>query len=228
MSPACDLCYAESSAKRWGHDVWGKDSPRRFFGDKHWGEPLKWDMEANKAKTRAKVFCASMADVFEDRADLEPHRQRLWKLIEKTTSLDWLLLTKRPENIGKMAPWGYNSPWPYNVWMGTTAENQRRFDERMRHLGAIPAAIRWISYEPALGPVSVAEWNGVIQWVIIGGESGAGCRPMKYEWATDLIEECRERDIAPFVKQLGGHPDKRHDVTEFPKDLQVRDFPHVA
>ena len=228
VSPACDLCYAETFAKRTGNAVWGKDAPRRFFGDKHWNEPLKWDAMATKAKTRAKVFCASMADVFEDRADLEPQRQRLWKLIEKTSSRDWLLLTKRPENIGKMAPWGYNGPWPFNVWMGVTAENQRRLDERMKYLGAIPAALRWISYEPALGALSLVEWHLLVDWVIIGGESGAGHRPMKQEWATDLIKECRELDVVPFMKQLGGFPDKRHDINEFPEGLRVREFPRVA
>lgn len=158
VSPACDHCYARELAHRWGFEVWGKDAPRRFFTDKHWNEPLKWDKAAAKAGERHRVFCASMADVFEERADLDLWRLRLWLLIEKTPNLDWMLLTKREKAIGKMLPphWLAN-PRP-NVWLGVTAENQRRAEERIPVLLEVPAAVHWISAEPLLGPINFAPW----------------------------------------------------------------------
>ena len=110
ISPACDHCYAEAWAKRCGKQVWGKEAPRRFFGDRHWNEPLKWDRAAEKAGERHRVFCASMADVFEDRRDLDEPRARLYGLIEQTPNLDWMLLTKRPQVVGKLVPYG--DAWP--------------------------------------------------------------------------------------------------------------------
>lgn len=95
VSPGCEHCYAERDAARWG-TKWGVNAERRFFGDKHWAEPLKWNRAAGKARETRRVFCASMADVFEDREDLAPHRARLYKLIESTPCLVWQLLTKRP------------------------------------------------------------------------------------------------------------------------------------
>src|SRR5262249_54064076 len=101
VSPACDFCYARTWAQRRGHPVWGTDAPRRFFGEAHWGEPLRWNRRAAATGRRARVFCASMADVLEERHDpvgalLEQARARLWATIEATPNLDWLLLTKRP------------------------------------------------------------------------------------------------------------------------------------
>lgn len=99
LSPACAHCYAETWARRVGMDLWGGDAPRRFFSENHWREPLRWNSEAQRLGVRARVFCASMADVFEPRTDLDPWRERLWGLIEKTSHLDWLLLTKQPGHI---------------------------------------------------------------------------------------------------------------------------------
>jgi protein gp37 len=118
VSPACANCYAETWAHRLGAKIWGRHAPRRFFGDEHWKHPLRWNAEAERDQVRRRVFCASMADVFEVRAELNPWRARLWPLIEQTPWLDWLLLTKRPKNVRRMAPWG--SRWPHNVWLGTT------------------------------------------------------------------------------------------------------------
>ena len=153
VSPACKHCYAESWAKRVGQPVWGIRADRRFFGEAHWNEPLRWDREAAQSGERARVFCASMADVFEDRGDLDPWRDRLWALIEATPNLDWLLLTKRPQHIASMAPW--DDRWPANVWLGTTVEDQDCADERLPLLAAVPAAVRFISAEPLLGPVDL-------------------------------------------------------------------------
>ncbi|XXX79249.1 DUF5131 family protein [Sorangium sp. So ce134] len=151
VSPACKHCYAEAFAKRTGHAVWGGDaSPRRFFGDKHWEEPIKWNRAAEKAGERHRVFCASMADVFEARDDLDPHRARLWELIETTPALDWLLLTKRPEEIMRRIPERWRDGLPVNVWVGTTVENQEMAEQRIPHLLRVPARVRFLSCEPLL------------------------------------------------------------------------------
>ncbi len=228
VSPACDRCYAESSANRWGHSIWGKDAPRRFFGEKHWNGPKKWNAQAEKDGKPALVFCASMADVFEDRDDLRLDRERLFQLILATPFLKWLLLTKRPENITSMVFPDWLDRPPANVWYGTTAENQRRLDERMAHLMEVPAELRWVSYEPALGPVDITKWSLWIDWIIVGGESGAGARPMELEWARTLLDQCRDTQTAYFMKQLGGHPDKRKLIETFPEDLRVREFPEMS
>jgi len=103
-------CYAESWAKRYGHDLWGQEKSRRFFGDIHWSQPLKWNKQATARNRRVRVFCASMADVFEENKLLDQSRARLWDLIEQTPMIDWLLLTKRSENMLSLAPWGKNGP----------------------------------------------------------------------------------------------------------------------
>src|SRR5262249_16578930 len=151
VSAACDNCYAELWAKRMGHQLWGRDSSRRFFGETHWREPLVWNQEAQEAGRRERVFCASMADVFERRGELNNERLKLWTLIENTPNLDWLLLTKRPQNIHKIVPWGRD--WPANVWVGTTVENQAEAEKRLPALLKTPAAVRFLSCEPLLGPL---------------------------------------------------------------------------
>jgi protein gp37 len=211
VSPGCERCYAESFAKRTGNKVWGVQSPRRFFGDKYWAEPLKWDRGAAVAGARHRVFCASMADVFEDREDLTPHRDRLWELIRATPNLDWLLLTKRPENFARLGKPDVMA----RCWVGVTAEDQERADERIPPLISCPAAVRFVSYEPALGLVDLryAAFNGAdslqsiagIDWVIVGGESGPGARPFDIGWARSVVQQCREAGVACFVKQLGGN-----------------------
>ena len=115
VSPACKHCYAETWAKRVGKDLWGAKSPRRFFSDAHWREPFKWNAEAVTLGERRRVFCASMADVFEARAELDPWRDKLWTVIEATPALDWLLLTKRPHRIASYAPW--SAWWTASITM---------------------------------------------------------------------------------------------------------------
>jgi protein gp37 len=143
VSPGCKQCYAETFSRRLGQNIWGIRADRRFFGDAHWRQPLKWNAEAAKAHVRRRVFCASMADVFENRAELASVRERLWQLILDTPSLDWLLLTKRPEHVKKFVPWG--DAWPANVWAGVTAENQRWANKRIPLLIEIQAAVRLLS-----------------------------------------------------------------------------------
>lgn len=154
VSEACQHCYAESWAKRFGVE-WGKKAERRTFGDKHWDEPLRWNRQAEAAGVRRLVFCASMADVFEDHHELPPERERLWDLIAATPALTWQLLTKRPENILGMVPKSWIDRWPANVWAGTTVENQRWADERIPHLLEVPAPVRFLSCEPLFGPLKL-------------------------------------------------------------------------
>ncbi len=154
VSPGCENCYAENFAHRFGTQ-WGVGADRRFFGDKHWNEPLKWNAQAEKAGVPKRVFCASMADVFEDRRELDGPRERLWKLIEATPSLDWLLLSKRPENMGRMLPKGWLDNPFNNVWLGTTVEDQKRAEDRIEHLIQVPAQVRFLSCEPLLEEVDL-------------------------------------------------------------------------
>jgi protein gp37 len=204
VSPACRHCYAETFAKRTGNAVWGIDAPRRFFGAKHWAEPRKWNEKAQRDGVRRRVFCASMADVFEDRADLIDARGDLFELIDETPWLDWLLLTKRPENIARLMPpyWG-GRVWP-NVWLGTTVENQQYADERLPHLVAKDAAVRFVSYEPALGPVDFTPWAFDLDWIIAGGESGGGHRTPDAEWFREVRDFCERARLWFFFKQWGG------------------------
>jgi protein gp37 len=204
VSAACKHCYAEAWARRVGQDVWGARAPRRFLSANYWEQPLSWNQEAKRMRQRRRVFCASMADVFEDRSDLAESRQRLALLISETGWLDWLLLTKRPENVAKLAPWG--DDWPKNVWLGTTAENQhwadRRVPELIRHDGA---SIRFLSCEPLLGPITLRRWlrRGDVDWVIAGGESGGKSRPMNPAWVRALRDECSAASIPFHFKQWG-------------------------
>ncbi|WP_395672066.1 phage Gp37/Gp68 family protein [Inquilinus sp.] len=158
VSPACDFCYAENFAKRIGQaELW--QGERRLTGDSNWAQPLRWNRKAAAEGRRYRVFCASLADVFDNQVPTA-WRDRLWKLIHDTPHLDWLLLTKRPQNIRKMLPstkhngvaWGQG--WP-NVWLGTTVENQDEADRRILWLLDIPARVRFLSCEPLLGPVDL-------------------------------------------------------------------------
>jgi protein gp37 len=214
VSPACDNCYAEAWDKRTGGAHWGPKAPVREFGDKHWQGPLAWNDAAKTKGVRRRVFCASMADVFDNRWP-EHVRPKLWRLIRATPHLDWLLLTKRPQNIAKMLPaeyGGWGDGWD-NVWLGTTVENQEEADRRIPHLLAVPAKVRFLSCEPLLGPVDIREHllgltvpyprSDALHWVIVGGESGRKARPMQEEWALSLRDQCAAADVPFFFKQWG-------------------------
>ncbi|GJM12757.1 MAG: hypothetical protein DHS20C12_11600 [Pseudohongiella sp.] len=201
VSPGCKHCYAQTWSKRVGYAIWGHKAERRFFSDTHWRGPIKWNKEAELAGERRRVFCASMADVFERRAELNPVRDRLWALIEATPWLDWLLLTKRPQNFKTYLPWDKAPP---NVWLGTTAETQRFFDERIDNLLSVDAKVHFLSCEPLLGALDISHYSDAgIDWVIAGGESGAGARPMNPEWASQLRDQCLEANIPFHFKQWG-------------------------
>jgi protein gp37 len=215
VTPGCANCYAEAQNKRWGRDLWGASKPRMITSDAYWKQPITWNAEAEAAGERRRVFCASMSDVFEDYGStttigdrMEETRVDLWRLIEKTPALDWLLLTKRPQNIMHMIPYEWRDQLPANVWVGTTCEDQKRADERIPYLLKVPAAVRFLSCEPLLGPVDLEQayqprGRERIDWVIVGGESGHGARPMHPQWARSLRDQCEAFGVSFFFKQWG-------------------------
>ena len=202
VSPACKNCYAETWSRRVGLRVWGGKAERRFFSDNHWREPLKWEKEARNDGVRRRVFCASMADVLEVRSELNPWRERLWNLIDATPNLDWLLLTKRPQNFRRYLP---ANGTPDNVWIGATVENQRWATERMPYLVAHEATVRFLSCVPLLGPLDLTTWlrSGEIDCVIAGGESGGKARPTHPRWVQTLRDQCVKYGVAFHFKQWG-------------------------
>lgn len=157
VSPACDHCYAEGWAKRSGHVQWGPHGDRRLTSAANWRKPLKWNEEARRLGIRYRVFCASLADVFDNHHSImQDWRAQLWALIRATPNLDWQLLTKRPQNIAKMLPSDWGDGWP-NVWIGTTVENQVEADRRIPIFLNVPARVRFLSCEPLLGPLELRQ-----------------------------------------------------------------------
>lgn len=228
VSPGCDHCYAESQDHRWGHDSWGKGKPRRLTSDSNWKKPLQWNREAEKAGVKHKVFCGSLCDVMDDEAP-EGARERLWSLIDHTPYLIWQLLTKRPHRYERYLPHDFVHD---NVWIGTTCENQEFYDVRwpliavLRQDRGFPA---WISYEPAIGPLTMDASHsglGLPDWIICGGESGAGFRPMEQKWAEDIKQECEKYGVAFFMKQMSARiPDEGKHL--IPAHLIANQFPVV-
>jgi protein gp37 len=205
---ACDFCYAEKWANRSGQVRWGNE-PRRRTSETYWRNPLIWNSQARSFEARngrrQRVFCASLADVFDNQVD-PMWRSDLFNLIGACDKLDWQLLTKRPQNIRRMLPpdWGHGYP---NVWLGTTAEDREAYQQRVPHLLNVPSAIHFVSYEPALGALGRLDINGLYpEWLIIGGESGVRSdliRPTDPRWVRDAVAECRRLGAAPFLKQWG-------------------------
>lgn len=236
VSPGCENCYAETRDNRFhAGRHWGPGGTRQVTSEAIWRQPEKWNDEASEADVRARVFCASLADVFEDRPELVKPRERLFALIARTPNLDWQLLTKRPENMVRLAPPSWAKGWPNNVWAGTTVEDQRRADERIPHLLNVPARVRFLSCEPLLGPVDLSayfggayvalpgdriepNYNFGIHWVIVGGESGPGARPFDVAWARSIVAQCRAASVPVFVKQLGARPETSRVADQFDED----------
>jgi len=226
ISEGCKNCYADNLSSRYGFDVWGPSKPRRTFGAEHWLEPLLWNRKAESARIRARVFCGSMCDWLEQHPTMNAERPKLWSLIRQTPCLDWLLLTKRPERLAENLPNGWGTGYP-NVWLGVTVESDRYTDRFNRYLAPLSAAVRFVSCEPALGPVTRLNWPR-LDWLIYGAESGAHCRPHNVQWARDVKARCSEHGIAFFYKQGNGvraGQDTLLDgelVQQFPNQLHCR------
>ncbi|HRT43104.1 MAG TPA: DUF5131 family protein [Phycisphaerae bacterium] len=200
VSDGCRHCYAAALALRMGYQVWGPSATRRVFGDKHWAEPVTWDRSAQRTHTRRRVFVGSMCDWCDPHPAMTAARPRLWALIRQCSHLDWLLLTKRAERIEGCLPADWGEGYA-NVWLGTSVENND-YAWRAETLALIPAAVRFVSCEPALGPLDRLRLDG-IDWVIYGGESGPGYRAHDPTWARDLLARCRQHPDRPafFFKQ---------------------------
>ncbi len=224
ISPACDACYAAvSTPARAMRIEWGPSKLRHRTSDAAWKEPLRWERQHGKFFAqhgrRRRVFCASLADVFDNEVD-PTWRTDLWSLIRRTPHLDWLLLTKRIGNVKEMLPiseahyrpWNEGWPWP-NVWLGATIANQAEADRDIPKLLATPARVRFLSCEPLLGPIDLqyACFNGAdslnrlagIGWVIAGGESGSKARPSHPDWFRSIRDQCAAAGVAFHFKQHG-------------------------
>jgi protein gp37 len=224
ISPGCDFCYAEGWAKRSGLVKWGE--ARRRTSAANWRQPLKWEREAAATGRRRRVFCASLADVFDNEVPSE-WRDDLWELIESTPHLDWLLLTKRIGNVKTMVPWYRGPDWPRNIWLGASIVNQDEADRDITKLLLTPARIRFLSMEPLLEPVDLSPYlRSKISWCIVGGESGHHSRPMEIEWARSLKTQCADAGVAFFMKQ-GSQANwpRFKDFESFPPELKVRQWP---
>jgi protein gp37 len=266
----CRHCYADTlTSGRMGLDVFGARHKRQRTSTGLWKRPARWNRDSFHDFTygdglgRAhRVFCASLADLFEDAPGPNEWRDDVWAVIRSTPWLDWQLLTKRPERIVECLPDDWGRGWP-NVWLGTSI-GHRETVERARILGEIPAFNRFISYEPAIGPVIPEEIRNVcdpdhpeengtyyrwqddytgpglpfyncdgelgFHWLIAGGESGPGHRPMKLEWAADARAACETEEVAFFFKQTSGaRPGQGEDalgevVQQFPRSWDRADL----
>lgn len=198
VSPACDNCYAEERAKRYGQVIWG-NNPRNRTSPAYWVKPMKWHRAALKTGKRVRVFCASLSDVFDNRAPAE-WREDLWAVIRSTWMLDWMLLTKRPQNIREMTK--SLEIWS-NVWIGTTIENQDELNRRLPFLLETSPAIRFLSCEPLLGPLEFRPDDlSRVGLVIAGGESGGKARETDIEWFRSLRDQCTAAGVPYFHKQM--------------------------
>lgn len=233
VSAGCKRCYAEVQDHRFGGDNWGPaaTTQRTKTSAKNWAKPLKWQRDAEKNGVVLRVFCASMADVFEDHPMLTDWRNELFELIEATPNLQWLILTKRPENIKRFIParWEDNinfGKWPANVVMGTSVEDQNVIG-RVYDLMRCKAKTKFLSCEPMIGNINLSlipspqdgtfahalkitedwypgdGWLSGIDWVICGGESGPGARPMHPDWAYNLRDQVVDAHKLFFFKQWG-------------------------
>lgn len=249
ISPACDHCYAEALMDtRHGRVTWGGDRSRTSAGN--WQQPRRWQRQAQAFAQnhgrRRRVFCASLADVFDNQVPDE-WRDDLWALIRDCTDLDWLLLTKRPQNIGKMLPTFWDEV-KGSVWLGTTVEDQQRADLNIPHLLQHDAAVRFVSCEPLLGEIDLDaivtndrlfdaligqfawrndetwEHGGTchkLDWVIAGGESGPHARRTDPEWFISLRNQCAAANVPFLFKQWG---DLLPEAIG-PEDARSIDFP---
>lgn len=227
----CDNCYARTYSERLKRAKWGKDEPRTLASEKTWSLLAQWDRAAERAGKPARVFVASMADVMENRRDLDAPRARLWEEVEKRKHLTFLLLTKRPEMYGLLVPAKWHAEgWPSNVWAGTTCGDRKGL-ARVRALirNAQGARVRWVSGEPLLEEVDFGRFIGDvggpgIDWVVVGGESGEGRRDPGVQalvstalWAHDAGAAVYfKQDVDRFPGKQGRVPDEVWSLKEHP------------
>jgi protein gp37 len=201
VSPGCDHCYAATLMDdRYGRVRWGAGETR--IRTKTWGQPLAWNRKAAALGKPWRVFCASLADVFDNEVPDE-WRADLWKLVRATPALTWMILTKRIGNAHQ----GLRGAPVGRLWLGITVVNQDEAARDIPKLLAVPARVRWLSCEPLLGPINLCPWlvdvKPRVDWVIVGGESGAGARPMEADWAREIRNDCISHSVPFHFKQWG-------------------------
>lgn len=229
-SPGCDNCYALTLARRlkaMGQPKYQIDGDQRTSGpgfalqlhDDALEIPLTW-------RTPHVIFVNSMSDLFHEDVPIGFIR-RVFEVMEETPQHTYQVLTKRSKRLARIAD---ELSWPSNVWMGVSIENDR-YAFRADHLREVPAAIRFLSVEPMIGAVPSLTLGGM-QWVIVGGESGPGARPLKVDWVLDVQERATAAGVAFFLKQLGsvwarenGYRGKAHHMDEWPEELRTREMP---
>lgn len=254
VGPECDHCYAAiSTPARTLGIAWGPGEKRHRTRPETWHAVRRWNQEAKDTGRRDRVFCASLADVFD--GEVEPGwRGDLWSLIDECRALDWLLLTKRIGNARRMLPWTA-IPWPH-VSIGISVGTQRGADAEIPLLKRTPAARRFLSMEPILERVSLrlhledqahepTYCGPLIDWIIVGGESGPHARETSVEWIADVVAQGKDACVPVFVKQIGARPvqfirrqtepveirisdDKGGNSSDWPADLRVREFPNFT
>ena len=233
VSPGCRNCYAERVADRFsgpgqpyeGLTTRGKGGQPRWNGEvmlvEHMlNEPRKW-------RQGKLIFVNSMSDLFHEKVPFD-YIERIFEVMQDTPHHRYQILTKRAERMAELAPKLF---WTSNIWMGVSIEDARVID-RADALREVPATIRFLSLEPLIGPIPEINLDG-IDWAIIGGESGNQARIMEPEWAVDLLNQCRSANVPCFVKQMGTQWARRRgsknwkgdDFSEFPAELQVREYP---
>lgn len=208
VSAGCENCYMFRDKKRYGQDpdIVIRSKPATFNKPLHWKEP-------------AKVFVCSWSDFFIEEAD--KWRDQAWRIIRQCPHLTFQILTKREERILECLPKDWGDGYP-NVWLGVTAENQDMADLRIPLFLEVPAAVHFVSCEPLLGGIKLPLIN-LLDWVIVGGESGSTCRYMSPAWARLLKTNCLIRGVPFFMKQMSGRTKVIRQA--IPEDLMIREFP---
>ena len=271
ISPGCVNCYAERIAARFsGPGLWAEGFAERTKAGGRWTgrvealtaddvleAPLRWQQPA-------RIFVNSTSDLFHE-ALPEEDIAHVFAVMAQAPQHQFQVLTKRADRMHEMLTATSRTggsedfrclvadvltlgdekllDWPLpNVWLGVSVENQKYADQRVPSLAGTPAAVRFLSCEPLLGPLDLSPYLKLVDWVIVGGESGPGARPFDVAWAKALVDQCRHAGVACFVKQLGAHPmmgrgrnraelelesAKGGDPSEWPTRLQVRQFPEV-
>jgi protein gp37 len=227
VSEACENCYAEEQEDHRFHRAQWGDHPRYRTSPSKWREPFAWDRKAREAGEQRRVFTNSLSDFFDNQVPAE-WRTEAWENIRRCDHLDWLILTKRPQNIRKMLPPDWGQGWSH-VWLGCTVENMVEARRRIPVLLRVPAICHFLSCEPLLAALDLRPWLGPdrINWIICGGESGSkNRRMMDPDWARDLRDQSKVAGVAFFMKQMTCRFPKQGEAL-IPSDLMVRQFPDL-
>lgn len=229
VSPGCDHCYMFQMyprLKAFGSPGYQAAPDEVTLLPERLGEPRSW-------RKQRRVFVNSMSDTFH-REVPDYFLSAMFERMTWASEHQFQVLTKRPGRAAAFWAQAYEGQeeWPANVWLGTSVESQK-YVPRIDVLARVPAPVRFVSAEPLLGPLNLQARLPTIQWLIIGGESGPGARPMKLAWAGELLMQARDAHVRVFIKQLGSawakkagakHP-KGGDMAEWPEALRVREFP---